>query len=88
MTTFDKIREIVSEEMGLDPSEVKLASSFRGDLGADSLEIMQIVIALEEAFGCEIPNDDAEKLFTVRDAVEYANTHSSRFEADSHTCTQ
>lgn len=66
-----QIRKIVAEQLGLDESEVKKESSFQEDLGADSLDSVELVMALEEAFGCEIPDEEAEKLTTVQKAVDY-----------------
>lgn len=71
---FEKIREIVVEQLGVDEEQVTLESSFVDDLGADSLDIVELVMALEEAFGVEIPDTDAEKISTVGDVVEYVKS--------------
>lgn len=68
---FEKIREIVVEQLGVEEDKVTLESSFVDDLGADSLDIVELVMALEEAFGVEIPDSEAEKISTVGDVVEY-----------------
>ncbi len=68
---FEKIRDIVVEQLGVDEDQVTLESSFVDDLGADSLDVVELVMALEEAFGVEIPDADAEKISTVGDVVEY-----------------
>jgi acyl carrier protein len=63
--------KIIEEQLGVDPERVKPESSFIDDLGADSLDIVELVMAFEEEFGVEIPDDAAEKITTVRDAIEY-----------------
>lgn len=67
---FEKIREIIADVLNLDPEEIRLDSAFVDDLGADSLDIMQIIMGIEETFDIEIDNDVAEKITTVEDAVE------------------
>lgn len=69
--TFEKIAKIVAEQLGTDASEVKPESSFTEDLGVDSLDLFQIIMAFEEEFGIEIPTEDAEKIATVQDAINY-----------------
>jgi len=71
MTTFDKVKEIVVEQLGVDEADVTLDSTFIDDLGADSLDIVELIMAFEEEFNIEIPDEAAEKIKTVRDAVEY-----------------
>lgn len=66
-----KVKEIVAEQLGVDEEEVVLDASFIEDLGADSLDIVELIMALEEEFDMEIPDEDAEKIVTVGDAVEY-----------------
>ncbi|MBR5279421.1 MAG: acyl carrier protein [Clostridia bacterium] len=68
---FEKIRDIVCEQLGVDEDKVTMESSFVDDLGADSLDIVELVMALEETFGVEIPDSEAEKISTVGDVVEY-----------------
>lgn len=71
MSTFDKVKEIIVEQLGIDEKEVAMESSFVDDLGADSLDIVELVMAFEEEFDMEIPDEDAEKIRTVEDAVNY-----------------
>lgn len=68
---FDKVKEIVVQQLGVDADAVTMSSSFVDDLGADSLDIVELIMAFEEAFDIEIPDADAEKISTVGDAVEY-----------------
>lgn len=75
---FDKVKGIIAEQLGVDASEVKLESSFVDNLGADSLDIVELVMALEEEFDIEIPDEDAEKVSTVGDVVEYIKSHTSQ----------
>jgi len=67
----EKIKQIVSEQLGVDEAEVTPTASFVDDLGADSLDTVELVMAFEEAFEIEIPDEDAEKIRTVQDAVTY-----------------
>ncbi|NLO82786.1 MAG: acyl carrier protein [Clostridiales bacterium] len=73
---FEKIRDIIAEQLGVDPGEVTPESRFIDDLGADSLDIVELIMALEEEFDMEIPDEDAEKISTVGDVVEYIKAHS------------
>jgi acyl carrier protein len=72
----NKIREIVAEQLGVDVEEITPKASFVDDLGADSLDTVELVMALEEEFGIEIPDEDAEKIATVADAIKYIEEHS------------
>ncbi|MBC2578953.1 acyl carrier protein [Clostridium sp. DJ247] len=72
---FDKIQNIISDQLGIDTEEVTMESSFVDDLGADSLDIVELIMALETEFDLEIPDEDAEKIATVGDVVEYIKTH-------------
>ncbi|MFZ4555519.1 MAG: acyl carrier protein [Pseudanabaena sp.] len=74
MTTFDKVKKIVAEQLGVDEAEVKPDASFANDLGADSLDTVELVMALEEKFGVEIPDEEAEKIITVQNALDYINS--------------
>ena len=71
MAVEDKIREIIIEQLGVATEEVVPEASFIDDLGADSLDIVELVMAMEEEFDIEIPDDDAEKIQTIGDAVSY-----------------
>ncbi len=71
---FEKIRDIIAEQMNLDPEKITMSSSFADDLGADSLDLFQIISELEEAFDLEFSNEAAESVKTVGDAVEYIKT--------------
>ncbi|QQB43150.1 acyl carrier protein [Kingella denitrificans] len=73
MSVEQKVKSIVAEQLGVAIEEVKNESSFQDDLGADSLDVVELVMALEEAFGCEIPDEEAEKITTVQAAIEYVN---------------
>ena len=67
----DKVKQIIVDQLGVDAADVTAASSFVDDLGADSLDRVELIMALEETFGIEIPDEDAEKISTVQDAVDY-----------------
>lgn len=71
MAVHPKIRDIIVDQLGVEPEKVKLEASFIDDLGADSLDIVELVMAMEEAFNLEIPDEDAEKLRTVSDVSSY-----------------
>ncbi len=71
-----KIKKIIVEQLGVDESEVTPEASFVEDLGADSLDTVELVMALEEEFGVEIPDEDAEKIVTVKDAIQYIQEHT------------
>ncbi len=70
-----KVKSIIAEQLGVGEDEVKLESSFTDDLGADSLDIVELVMAMEEEFDVEIPDEQAENIKSVKDAVDYINTH-------------
>lgn len=71
MDIFEKVKEITVDQLGADEGDVTLEASFIDDLDADSLDIVELMMALEEEFDIEIPDEDAEKISTVGDAVEY-----------------
>lgn len=72
-----KVRDIVVEQLGVNADEVTADASFIDDLGADSLDTVELVMALEEAFECEIPDEEAENITTVKQAVDYINSAQS-----------
>ena len=72
---FEKVKSIIVEQLGATESSVTMEASFIDDLGADSLDIVELIMALEEEFGTEIPDADAEKVVTVGDVVEYIKEH-------------
>ncbi|WP_419770659.1 MAG: acyl carrier protein [Candidatus Marinarcus sp.] len=76
MALLDDVKEVVVEQLDCDPAEVKEESKFIEDLGADSLDVVELVMALEEKFDIEIPDEDAEKILTVGDAINYVENHS------------
>ena len=76
MTVEEKVKGIIMEQLGVDAEEVTPEASFINDLGADSLDTVELVMALEEAFKLEISDEDAEKLTTVSDAVKYIESHA------------
>ena len=71
----ERVKKIVVEHLGVDDSKVSESASFIDDLGADSLDTVELVMAFEEEFGCEIPDDAAEKIVTVKDAVAFIQEH-------------
>ena len=73
-----RVKKIVAEQLGVNEAEVKIASSFVDDLGADSLDTVELVMALEEEFECEIPDEEAEKITTVKQAVDYVTAHLNK----------
>ncbi|MDX5446418.1 MAG: acyl carrier protein [Zoogloeaceae bacterium] len=70
-----RVKKIVAEQLGVNESEIKNDSSFVDDLGADSLDTVELVMALEEEFECEIPDEEAEKITSVQQAIDYVNAH-------------
>ena len=75
-TVEERVKQIVVEQLGVKDDEVSPDSSFVDDLGADSLDTVELVMALEEEFNCEIPDEEAEKITTVQEAITYINAHS------------
>ena len=71
MSTLEKVRDIVVDQLGVEAEEVAIESTFIDDLGADSLDIVELIMAFEEEFGIEIPDEAAEKIKTVQDVVSY-----------------
>jgi acyl carrier protein len=75
MDTFEKVKSIIVERLSVEAKDVTKEASFIDDLGADSLDTVELVMALEEEFSLEIPDEEAEKIVTVGDAVKYIETH-------------
>jgi acyl carrier protein len=73
-----RVKKTVAEQLGVTEADIKPESSFTADLGADSLDTVELVMALEEEFGIEIPDEEAEKIATVTDAVNYIKTHTEK----------
>jgi len=71
----ERVKKIVVEQLGVKDTDVRPEASFVDDLGADSLDTVELVMALEEEFDCEIPDEEAEKITTVQQAIEYINAH-------------
>jgi acyl carrier protein len=76
MAVADRVKSIIVEQLGVDEEEVTPDASFVDDLGADSLDVVELVMAFEEEFSIEIPDEDAEKITRVREAVEYIDQHA------------
>ncbi|MBQ7514897.1 MAG: acyl carrier protein [Schwartzia sp.] len=77
-STLEKVRDIVVEQLGVEADEVTIDSTFIDDLGADSLDIVELIMAFEEEFGIEIPDEAAEKIKTVQDVVNYIDQNQSK----------
>ncbi|RUO31727.1 acyl carrier protein [Aliidiomarina sedimenti] len=75
-TIEERVKKIIVEQLGVKEEEVKLEASFENDLGADSLDTVELVMALEEEFETEIPDEEAEKIRTVQAAIDYVSAHS------------
>jgi len=75
MVSEERIKEIIVEQLGVDESQITPSASFIDDLGADSLDTVELVMAFEEEFDIEIPDEDAEKIRTVQDVINYLNAH-------------
>ena len=73
--TEQRVKKIVAEQLGVNEADIKNESNFVDDLGADSLDTVELVMALEEEFECEIPDEDAEKITTVQQAIDYVNAN-------------
>lgn len=70
-TTFERVRDIIVEQLGSDPDDITMEASFRGDLEADSLDLVELIMQFEEEFGGQISDDQAQKILTVGDAVRF-----------------
>ena len=75
---FDKLKEIIADKLGISEDDITMESTFVDDLGADSLDIVELIMALEEELEVEIPDEDAEGFKTVGDVVEYISSHSEQ----------
>ena len=76
-SNYEKFKGIIAEQLGVEPEQVTPDASFVDDLNADSLDLVELIMSLEEEFGTEISDEDAEKIRTVQDAVDYIDEHSS-----------
>lgn len=72
----NRLKKIVAEQLGVDESKIVPSARFTDDLNADSLDLVEMIMSLEEEFGVEIPDEDAEKLLTVQDAIDYIDSHA------------
>jgi acyl carrier protein len=77
-TVEQRVKKIVAEQLGVNDADIKPESTFVDDLGADSLDTVELVMALEEEFECEIPDEEAEKITSVQQAIDYINTHQKQ----------
>jgi len=77
MSVEEKVKEIIVDQLGVDEKQVNGEAAFIDDLGADSLDTVELVMALEEAFDIEIPDEEAEKIITVQNAIDYINNHTN-----------
>jgi len=77
MEVLDKIKQIIADQLGIDEDEVVPEASFIDDLGADSLDIVELIMAFEEEFDLEIPDEDAEKIKTVQNVIDYIKNHTA-----------
>jgi acyl carrier protein len=77
MSVEEKVKDIIVDQLGVDDKQVTTDASFIDDLGADSLDTVELVMALEEEFDVEIPDEDAEKIAKVQDAIDYINNHTN-----------
>ncbi|MBM3745062.1 MAG: acyl carrier protein [Acidobacteria bacterium] len=78
MSVEQKVKQIIVEQLGVDEGQVDLTASFVDDLGADSLDIVELIMAFEEAFDLDIPDEDAEKIATVKDAIDYIENKQAK----------
>ena len=77
MSTFEQVKKIVKEQLGVEEDEIQISSTFVDDLGADSLDIVELIMAFEEEFNIEIPDEKAEKIKTVEDVVKYIDEQTN-----------
>ena len=77
MSTFEQVKKIVKEQLGVEEDEIQMSSTFVDDFGADSLDIVELIMAFEEEFNIEIPDEKAEKIKTVEDVVKYIDEQNN-----------
>ncbi len=77
MSVFERVRDIIVEQLGVEPERVTMEASFRDDLEADSLDLVELIMAFEEEFGGEISDEEAQQIATVGDAVKYLEAHGN-----------
>lgn len=77
MEEFERVKDVIVDQLSVDAEEVTMEASFVDDLGADSLDVVELIMGLETEFDIEIPDEDAEKISTVGDAVEYIKSHNA-----------
>jgi acyl carrier protein len=78
MSVEQKVKQIIADQLGVDIEKITPEAKFVDDLGADSLDIVELIMAFEEEFGIEIPDEDAEKIATVKDVIDYINSKQSK----------
>ncbi len=78
MENFDKLKEILVDVLGVKIEDIKAESKFVDDLGADSLDLVELIMSFEDKFGIEISDEEAEKIISVKDALDYINSHTSK----------
>lgn len=78
MENFDRLKEILVDVLGVKIEDVKAESKFVDDLGADSLDLVELIMSFEDKFGIEISDEEAEKIISVKDALDYINSHTSK----------
>lgn len=78
MENFDKLKEILVDVLGVKVEDIKIESKFVDDLGADSLDLVELIMSFEDKFGIEISDESAEKIISVKDALDYINSHTSK----------
>ena len=78
MENFDKLKEILADVLGVKIEVIKAESKFVDDLGADSLDLVELIMSFEDKFGIEISDEDAEKIISVKDALDFINSHTSK----------